>query len=104
MSLYFEFLPEEITELILFNLDNISSVNKLYTFPIFQRIYNGPYFIQNIIKYNLPYYVNFEILEKFGYNIHNKIHFYSTEVKPAYIKAIERFNLYTEKSDKKTCE
>ena len=54
---YFEFIPEELVKIVLFNLDG-KSLLKLYVgFNQFKRIYDSRYFISELLYYKFPYLI-----------------------------------------------
>ena len=78
--MYFEFLPEELNEIVLLYLDNIPSINKLYSFPIFRKIYDNEYFLKRLIAFNMPYLIQIVFQTLLVGSIHNKMASYKSKI------------------------
>src|SRR5436305_8968949 len=96
--LYIEFLPDELVKLIAFHADSVSSVNKLYTFRVFKKLYNDPYFFTEFLQFNMTYLVQI-FNDRFGSNIFDKISNYNKYLIPAYQNAIKIFNKHVKKTN-----
>ena len=98
MELYFDYIPREINELILFHLDKILDVNNASNISNFQQIYKDPHFVNKMIEHNMPHYENIGLENYLDYG---QLFVYYQLLLPSYNKAVARFENHAYEKDGK---
>lgn len=82
---YLDVLPEELIKMVLFNLDDSVSFNKLGNY--FKKYYNDKVFFREMMNYNIPLFIQKTLPDSFyDQSIERKLYEYNF-IKTAYIKA-----------------